>query len=136
MSTNSELVLEGYDAWNHDDRDAWLRTMHPDVELSTSGIWPDFDSVYRGHEELAEFWRLMHEAWKEFRIDIAEMDEEGDCFVLALRFRATGAGSGVKVDLRFANAIRIREGLQADLVSRRTVEEAREALVGSAEGGA
>jgi hypothetical protein len=34
----------------------------------------------------------------------------------------------VNVDLRFAHAIRIRDGLQVELISRRTVEEAREAL--------
>jgi hypothetical protein len=55
------------------------------------------------------------------------MYEPADSFVLALRFRGTGAVSGVDVDLRFANAIRIREGLQVIVISRRTVEEAREA---------
>jgi ketosteroid isomerase-like protein len=128
MSKNSELVRKGYDAWNHDDRDSWLETLHSDVRFLTSGVWPDFDPVYHGHEDLAEFWRRMHEAWAEFRIDIEQMDEAADSFVLALRFRGTGAGSGVDVDLRFANAVRIREGLQVLVISRRTVEEAREAL--------
>ena len=86
MSKNSKLVRKGYEAWNHDDRGTWLETLHPDVELHTSGIWPDFDPIYHGHEGLAEFWRRMHEAWKEFRMDIEQMDDEGDCFVLALRF--------------------------------------------------
>src|SRR5438477_2778651 len=130
MSQNSELTRKGYEAWNNDDRDAWLETLHPDVEFSTSGVWPDFDPIYHGHEGLAEFWRAMHEAWGEFRIDIEQMDEDGDSFVLALRFRGTGVGSGVKVDLRFANAIRIHEGLEFRIVSRRTVEEARETLPG------
>jgi hypothetical protein len=48
--------------------------------------------------------------------------------VLTLRFRAEGVDSGVDVDMRFANAIRVRDGLQIEVVSRRTVEEAREAL--------
>ncbi len=128
MSRNSEVVHKGYDAWNHDDRDSWLETLHPDVQFLTSGVWPDFDPAYHGHEGLAEFWRRMHDAWAEFRIDIEQMDEAADSFVLALRFRGTGAVSGVDVDLRFANAIRIREGLQVLVISRRTVEEAREVL--------
>ena len=128
MSRNSELVRKGYEAWNQDDRDAWLETLHPEVEFATSGIWPDFDPVYRGHEGLAEFWRRMHESWGEFRILIEHMDEDRDCFVLALRFRGTGAGSGAEVDLKFANSIRVRDGLQIEICSRRTVEEAREAL--------
>jgi ketosteroid isomerase-like protein len=55
MSDNSERIWAGYDAWNRDDLDAWLETFHPDAELRTSGVWPDFDPVYRGKEGLAEF---------------------------------------------------------------------------------
>jgi hypothetical protein len=35
----------------------------------------------------------MHEAWAEFPIDIEQLDEESDCFVLAPRFCGTGVGS-------------------------------------------
>jgi ketosteroid isomerase-like protein len=128
MSKNSELVLAGYEAWNRDNVDAWLETLHPDVELHTSGVWPDFDPVYRGKEGLAEFWRRMHEPWEMFRIDVEQIDEQGDCFAVTLRFRAKGVDSGLEVDMRFANAIRVRDGLQVEVVSRRTVEEAREML--------
>lgn len=128
MSKNSELIRAGYEAWNRNDLDAWLEVLHPDVEFHTSGVWPDFDPVYRGREGLADFWRRMHEPWEKFRIDVDQIDEQGDCFVLTLRFRAEGVDSGVEVDMRFANAIRVRDGLQIEVVSRRTVEEAREAL--------
>jgi ketosteroid isomerase-like protein len=70
----------------------------------------------------------MHEPWEEFRIDIEQIDERGDCFTVALRFRAKGIDSGLEVDMRFGNAIRVRDGLQIEVVSRRTVEEAREAF--------
>jgi ketosteroid isomerase-like protein len=61
-------------------------------------------------------------------IDIDQIDERGDCFTVALRFRAKGIDSGLEVDMRFANAIRVRDGLQIEVVSRRTVGEAREAF--------
>jgi ketosteroid isomerase-like protein len=127
-SKNSELIRAGYEAWNRDDRDAWLDALHADVEFQTSGVWPDFDTVYRGRQGLAEFWRRMHEPWEKFRIDIEQIDEEGDCYTVALRFRAKGIDSGLEVDMRFANAIRVRDGLQIEVISRHTVEEAREAL--------
>jgi ketosteroid isomerase-like protein len=76
MSKNSEVIRTGYEAWNRDDRDAWLDVLHPAAEFQTSGVWPDFDPVYRGKQGLAEFWRRMHEPWQEFRIDIEELDEE------------------------------------------------------------
>jgi ketosteroid isomerase-like protein len=129
MSRNSELILAGYEAWNRDDVDAYLETLHPDVKLHTSGAWPDFDSVYSGHEGIAEFWRRMREAWEMFDIDVEQIDEEGDCFTTAIRFRGKGADSGIEVKMRFAHGLRIRDGLLAEIFSRRTVEEAREALL-------
>jgi ketosteroid isomerase-like protein len=128
MSKNSELILAGYEAWNRDDLDAYLETLHPEAKLHTSGIWPDFDPVYSGHDGIAEFWRRMHEAWEMFDIDVEQIDQEGDCFTTAIRFRAKGADSGVEVEMRFAHGLRIRDGLLAEVFSRRTVEEAREAL--------
>jgi ketosteroid isomerase-like protein len=128
MSKNSELVLATYEAWNSDNVDAWLEGFHPDGELQTSGVWPDFDPVYRGREGLAEFWRRLHEPWEMFHIDIERIDEEGDCFAVAVRFRAKGVDSGVDVDMRFGHALRMRDGLVVELVARRTAEEAREML--------
>lgn len=128
MSRNSELILAGYEAWNRDDLDAYLETLHPDVKLHTSGAWPDFDPVYGGHEGITEFWRQMHEAWEVFDIDVEQIDEEGDCFTTAVRFRGEGVDSGIEVEMRFAHGLRVRDGLLAEIFSRRTVEEAREAL--------
>jgi ketosteroid isomerase-like protein len=39
MSKTSEVVRKGYEAWNRDDREAWLEKVHPNAELHTSGIW-------------------------------------------------------------------------------------------------
>jgi len=134
MSKNSELILAGYEAWNRDDLDAYLETLHPDVELHTSGLFPDFDSVYRGHTEVAEFWHRLHEPWKEFHIEIEQIVEEGPFFSVTGRLRAKGVDSGVAVDMRFAHALRVRDGLLAQIVVRRTVEEAREDLHRMADG--
>jgi ketosteroid isomerase-like protein len=128
MSTNSALLLAGYEAWNRDDRDAWLELLHPDVEIRTSGVFPDLSPVYRGHDRAAKFWRQLREPWEVFRIEVEQIEEEGDCVTAAIRFRARGVDSGVEVDMRFGNAIRVRDGLATELVNRRTVEEARRAL--------
>ncbi len=128
MSKNSELLLAGYEAWNRGDLDAWLESMHPNVELHLPGIFPGFDPVYRGHERMIEFWRQLLEVWETFRIDIEQIEEEGDWFVVAIRFRGKGVGSGVDVDMRFGHAVTVRDGLATKIVARRTAEEAREAL--------
>ncbi len=126
--SNSELLRAGFEAWNRDDCDGWLELLHPDVEISTSGIFPDFAPVYCGHAQAARFWRRLREPWEEFRIEIEEITEDRESATGAIRFRARGTDSGVEVDMRFGTGIKIRDGLATDLVNRRTAEEAREAL--------
>jgi ketosteroid isomerase-like protein len=128
MSKNLELMTRFYEAWNRNDLDAGLEVFHREAEWHTSGVFPDLDPVYRGHEGIARFWRRVHEPWETFRIDMEQFDEQGDYVWTTMRFRAKGADSGVDVDMRFANAIRIQDGLIVEITPRRTAEEAREAL--------
>ena len=67
----------------------------------------------------------MHEPWATFRIDVEEMNEEGDWVAAAIRFRARGVDSGIEVDMRFGHAIRVQDGVAVEFVTRRTAEEAR-----------
>jgi ketosteroid isomerase-like protein len=128
MSKNSELLLAAYEAWNRDDCAAWLEMLQPDVEIRTSGVFPDLSPVFRGHQGAVKFWHQLREPWEVFRIDVEQIEEEGDTVTAAIRFRARGSDSGVQVDMRFCNAITVRDGLASELVNRRTVQEAREAL--------
>jgi ketosteroid isomerase-like protein len=127
-STNSELLLAGYDAWNRDDLEGWLELLHPDVQILTSGVFPDLARDYRGHERAAKFWHQMHEPWDVFRIEVEHVEDEGDCAIASIRFRGCGADSGVEVDMRFGMLMRVRDGLAIELVNRRTFDEARKAL--------
>lgn len=125
MSRNVDVVAAAAAAWNRQDLDAWLATLHPDVEFRTSGVFPDNESVYRGHKQLAEFWQTMHHPWETLRLDLEHTEEHGDWVVYKFRFRAQGVDSGVKVDLEFANAVRVERGLAIEIVARRTLSEAR-----------
>jgi len=126
--SNSQLLLAGFEAWNRDDCGAWLELLDPEVEISTSGVFPDFAALYSGHDQAAAFWRRLRAPWEEFRIEVEEIDEEGDCVTAAIRFCARGADSGVEVDMRFGSGIKVHDGLATALVNRRTPEETREAL--------
>lgn len=128
MSTNSELLLAGYAAWNRDDLDGWLELLHPDVQIRTSGVFPDLARDYRGRERAKRFWQQMHEPWERFRIDVEHVEDEGDCAIASIRFRGRGAESGVAVDMRFGMLMRACDGLAIELVNRRTFDEARTAL--------
>ena len=128
MPSNTDLLLAGYEAWNRGDRDAWIALLDPDIEIQTSGVFPDLAPDYRGHERAAKFWSQMLEPWVEFHIEVERIEEEGDIVAAGIRFRARGGDSGVEVDMRFGNGIRIRDGLAVELLNRRTFEEAFEAL--------
>ena len=126
MSENVDLVVAGFDAWNRQDLDGFLASLAPDVEFWTSGVFPDFDAVYRGHVGIAELWRRPHEPWDSLRADPEAIEELGDWVVYVFRFRAKGAGSGVDVDQRFANAAQVVNDRVVRIVARRTLEEARQ----------
>lgn len=125
---NSDLLLAAYVAWNRHDCDAWLELLHPDIEIHTSGVFPDLAADYRGHKQAAKFWRQMHEPWARLRIDVERIEEGDDWVAAAIRFRARGRDSAVEVDMRFGNAIRVHDGRATDLLNRRTLDEARDAL--------
>jgi ketosteroid isomerase-like protein len=128
VSSNSELLLAGYDAWNHDALEGWVELLHPEVRIETSGLFPDLASEYRGHQGARKFWHQMQEPWATFRIDVEHVEDEGDCAIASIRFRGRGADSGVEVDMRFGMLMRVRDGLAEQLVNRRTFDEARTAL--------
>jgi ketosteroid isomerase-like protein len=128
MATNAELLQSGYDAWNHDDCQAWLDLLDPEVKISTSGVFPDLSAEYCGHGEATRFWKQMHAPWETFRIDVEQVEDDEEHAFAAIRFRGTGVDSGIEVDMRFGMGIRVRDGLATHMVNRRTMDEAREAL--------
>jgi ketosteroid isomerase-like protein len=130
--SNTSLLLAGYDAWNRGDRDAWLELLDPEIEIETSGVFPDLAPEYRGRERAAKFWSQMLEPWDEFHIEVERIEEEGDIVAAGIRFRARGEDSGVEVDMRFGNGIRVRDEVAVQLLNRRTFDEVFAALRASA----
>jgi ketosteroid isomerase-like protein len=127
VGPNSKLLLTGYEAWNRDDRDGYLELLHPDVHISTAGLFPDLALEYDGRERAAKFWQQMHEPWERFRIEVEHVEDEGDWAIASIRFRGRGVDSGVDVEMRFGMAMRVRDGLGIEFLNRRTFDEARTA---------
>jgi ketosteroid isomerase-like protein len=126
--SNSELLLAGYEAWNHDDLDGYLELLHPDVRISTSGLFPGLAAEYVGRERAATFWRQMHEPWELFRVDVEHIEDEQEWAVASLRLRARGRDSGVDVDMRFGMAMRASDGLAIEFLNRSSFDDARTAM--------
>jgi ketosteroid isomerase-like protein len=126
--SNSELLLAGYDAWNRDDLDEYLGLLHPDVHISTAGMFPDLALEYRGRTQAAKFWRQMHEPWERFRIEVEHVEDDGPWAIASIRFTGRGVDSGVDVEMRFGMALRVQDGLGIQFLNRRTFDEARAAV--------
>jgi ketosteroid isomerase-like protein len=54
---NVEVIRAIYAAWDARDLDALLELTDPDIEFRTSGYFPDFEPIYRGHQGLRSFWK-------------------------------------------------------------------------------
>jgi ketosteroid isomerase-like protein len=87
---NVELVSTIYRAVNEDDLSAFLAVMHPEVELTTSGIYPDFSPTYRGRRGAVEYWEAARGLWDAFSIEIGECEPIGDQVVASVHQRVKG----------------------------------------------
>ena len=125
---NVEVIRGMYAAWDARDLDSLLELADPEIEFRTSGYFPDFEPIYRGHQGLRSFWEAMLVPWDEsFRIDVEHIVEGDDCAAVAIRFRARGKGSGVLPDLRQGHAMHFENGRAVKLSAHRSFEEALEA---------
>ena len=95
-------------ARNRGDWDALFAGIDPDAE------WEPIAEavVYRGREEISEYFARWDDAWEEFRIDTERIDvsRDEDLALLAARYRGRGKGSAVDVDGNFYTVWELRQG--------------------------
>ena len=87
---NVHLARRVYEAVNEDDLTTFLDLMHPDVELSTSGIYPDFSPTYRGRAGAADYWEAARGVWDAFSIQITRCEAIGDRVLVLLTQQVEG----------------------------------------------
>ena len=125
---NVELIRKIYNAWRDDDLPALLETSDPEVELRTSGSFPDLAPVYRGHRGLIEFWEAMRAPWEWFHLEVTSIVEGEDCAAFVVNFRARGKDSGVVTNLVQGHAMRFGDGRALMVSMHRSFDEALEAV--------
>ena len=124
---NIDVIRKVYAAWRDDDLGALLETSDPEVELRTSGAFPDLAAVYRGHRGVSEFWEAMRAPWDWFRLDVKRVVEGDDCAAMVVAFRARGKDSGVITDMEQGHAMRFRDGRAVMVSTHVSFEQALEA---------
>jgi ketosteroid isomerase-like protein len=105
-SRREEVLRQAFEAWNRGDFEATAANLTEDFEWHSSGVFPDFDSVYLGRERFREFWDRFHDAWAFIDVEPKGFWEVGDTIVMAFRFHAKGKESGVEVKLDWVNVFR------------------------------
>jgi ketosteroid isomerase-like protein len=125
---NVEAVRAGYRAWSDGDLDALLAVCDACVEMRTSGAFPDFAPVYRGHEGMRAFWHLMRAPWESFHLAPERIVDGEDCAAVAVRFRAQGKGSGAVTELRQGHAVRLKDGRIVEISTHMSFDEALDAV--------
>jgi ketosteroid isomerase-like protein len=71
---------------------------------------PDWPALVRGRDALWEHFRVASDVFEDFHRENDEYVEMGDWVIVVGRWIGTAKGSGVPIDQRTVNAVRIRDG--------------------------
>jgi ketosteroid isomerase-like protein len=129
---NVDLVRRVYRAVNEDDLSAYLAVLHPEIELTTSGVFPDLSPSYRGYQGAVEYWKAVGPGpgglWDEFTIELRECEPIGDQVVASVHQRVEGR-DGVVVEHDWGHLYSFAEGLISRARAYVSPEAAKEAAV-------
>jgi len=126
---NVELINEMVDGWNRGDFDAWIAHSHSDVEWS-SGVRRQVEGgpgVYRGRDEVREFWDEWHLVW-DVEIELTEARDLGDTVLALAVLRARGRSSGAASERSIGYVFEFQDGLVRRGRSFLSAAEALEAV--------
>jgi ketosteroid isomerase-like protein len=111
MSADVQRLREGYAALNRGEWDRSGEFMHPEITWRfVEGQGPDAPQTLSGPERIVEFWSSFFAAWEEWEMDPANFVAAPDGRILvAVHFRARGAGSGFPMELDYWQVIEMRD---------------------------
>jgi ketosteroid isomerase-like protein len=100
--TNAEVAERAMAAFSRGELDLALGDIAEDVEWHVTLVLPDLPpdkTVFRGHDEVRDLWRLLREVWDELSLEPEEvLYDRDDLLIERVRFRGRGSASGVEVD--------------------------------------
>jgi ketosteroid isomerase-like protein len=124
---NVEIVQQSLERWSDGDLEGFVERLDPDIEWKTSGLYPDVDAVYHGHDGFRKFWRDFHETWETLTMEIRDVVTVGDQVAFSFHFEATGR-EGLRTGRDQASVATVRNGLLLRIENYTSWPEALEAL--------
>ena len=102
---NVETFRQAVEAVRRRDLDAYLELLDADVDIAPLGaIRPS----YHGHDGVRRWWDDLFGVAPDFSLEIDEVRDVGDSLVVALRVHGHGRGSGVPVEQRVWQVVKLR----------------------------
>jgi ketosteroid isomerase-like protein len=107
---NVEAVRRGYAAFNRGDREAWLATLDPNVELFIPFLELEGRGPAHGHSGAGQLWDAWRTTFADASFDVDTIRDLGDTTLVALRVRGRGAGSDVPIEQQSWHVVTWRDG--------------------------
>jgi ketosteroid isomerase-like protein len=107
MASNIELVETAFAAVRAGDVEAFVATLHEDVEFLSITARLNGAGPYRGHDGIREWDRDRRATWA-LDVEPTHFLEQGDRVLIRARVRTTGAGSGLALDTPTSWVVTIR----------------------------
>jgi ketosteroid isomerase-like protein len=94
--------------FNRGDYDAAMGALDPEIELHE---WPTGPGAqaYSGHDGVRQALDNWFEAWEWMQVEIEDIVEAGDHFLVTMHQRAKGKGSSVEVEIKSFNVYTFRD---------------------------
>jgi ketosteroid isomerase-like protein len=104
--------LQGIEAFNRRDVDAFVALVSPDVEWEDAVFWSEHARIYTGEAKLREWFdQVVVEPWESLHFELEEITEAGDDRVFFGGLLTTrGKGSGVETQVRGWSVVWITNG--------------------------
>lgn len=124
---NVEIVRRSLRAFLENDFEAWFAATDPGCKLYPRPEEPGVRECYEGWDEILEYLVNWYSGWEEYTAEPERFIDAGDWVVVELN-EVGVAESGMRIEQRFAHAVKIEgdKGVESRMFG--PVEEAFEAL--------
>ena len=109
MADAVEVIKGSYEALNRRDIDGTMAVLDPNAKWVEHSELPEAGS-YEGRETIRDFLVKYLDSWDEFEQEIEEVHTDEECVLLFIHLTASGKGSGIDVQSRYAHLWTTREG--------------------------
>ena len=97
-----DQLRDSYAALNRRDIDGTMAVLDEHATWVEHSDMPEAGS-YRGRDTIRNFLEQFLDSWDDFEQHIEEVHTEEDCVLLFIRLTASGRGSGIDVQSRYAH---------------------------------